>query len=770
VERPGRSSPVREVRRRVRTALRWTAIPVAALSLGGALAADAAAGGAAGSTVRPAAKLVGAGAVGRSAFGTSVALSGDGRVAVVGGPLDAGSRGAIWVFKRRDKEWPGTKLRDGTGKAREFGRSVATSADGKVVLVGAPGTNGGEGAVWVFADRGGGVWVGTRLVPKGEKGKGRLGASVALSPDGRRAIVGAPVDDKGTFSSGGRGAAWMFERSAAGWRQYGPKITGLQQKGNAGFGTSVAFSTAGTYGLVGGPGDDSGKGAAWLVQPYLATGSFQWQRKKLTATTPKGRAQFGQSVALANIAGTMLIGGRGDDGGKGAAWAYDGTAYTPAPKLVPSDAPVGSQVGRSVAASADGSVALVGGPFAPGAGAAWLFVRSGDVRAQQGTRIVGGNNVGRSAFGSSVAIARDGSTLLVGGPGDDGGKGAAWVLVDVPEIVQVSPGEGPTAGGTKVRIGGTGLASTRTVLFGQTPAQSFTVDSPTEVTAVTPPGQPGAVDVRVVNSVDNSPAVAVARFTYLARPAVTRLAPAAGPATGGTEVTVTGTALTRATTVKFGTVEVPFKVDSDTQLRAQPPAAQPGVVHVTVTTPAGTSATSDADRFTYTVPVQQPATAVVKFDDLAPGPAPGLAVTTQYTALGVTFSGISAIDYGGGGSGGLTIVGFPYSGSVAAEACVGVEFCTTPIRATFGLPKRLVRVRVGLSAPLSQPLDVQLRALAAGSTVVGTATVTLPASAVATQIRTPLEVSTTSAVITQLEVSVPGGYDNGLAVDDVEFG
>ena len=54
--------------------------------------------------------------------------------------------------------------------------------------------------------------------------------------------------------------------------------------------------------------------------------------------------------------------------------------------------------------------------------------------------------------------------------------------------------------------------------------------------------------------------------------------------------------------------------------------------------------------------------------------------------------------------------------------------------------------------------------------MVETTSVTLPASTAPTPIRSPLEVTAGGAVITQLEVTIPDGFNNALAVDDVEFG
>jgi hypothetical protein len=83
-------------------------------------------------------------------------------------------------------------------------------------------------------------------------------------------------------------------------------------------------------------------------------------------------------------------------------------------------------------------------------------------------------------------------------------------------------------------------------------------------------------------------------------PAVTALSPTSGPTAGGTTVTITGTNLSGARTVKFGgTKATTFAVDSATQITATAPAHAAGPVTVTGTTPGGTSATSSADQFTY---------------------------------------------------------------------------------------------------------------------------------------------------------------------------
>jgi hypothetical protein len=94
--------------------------------------------------------------------------------------------------------------------------------------------------------------------------------------------------------------------------------------------------------------------------------------------------------------------------------------------------------GYSVALSANGTTALVGAPGDNGlAGAAWVFTRSGSTWTQQGPKLTApggsaeaGCNEGVSAcgFGRSVALSADGATALIGAPRVDEARGAAWVF------------------------------------------------------------------------------------------------------------------------------------------------------------------------------------------------------------------------------------------------------------------------------------------------------------------------------------------------------
>jgi hypothetical protein len=354
------------------------------------------------------AELVGTGFALLPQQGYSVALSRDGNTALVGGYLD----NSVWVFTLSSAGWTqqGGKL---SVDNSQFGISVALSSDGNTALVGGPNDSLGTGAAWVFT-RSGGVWTQqAKLVGISAPGAVAQGRGVALSFDGNTALVGGPGDN------GNLGAAWVFTRNTAGvWKQQGGKLVGTGALGAAGQGLSVALSGDAQTALVGGPGDNGDRGAAWVFTRNVA-GVWKQQGSKLVGTGAVGAAEQGISVALSSNGNTALVGGFEDDGGNGAAWVFTrsrGGWTQQGSKLAGT-----GLAGRGVALSADGNTAIVG---APDAG---VRVYSRSIRGlwtQQGSTITG-----TGSFGQSVSLSGVGDTLLIGAPTDSAGVGAAWVYI-----------------------------------------------------------------------------------------------------------------------------------------------------------------------------------------------------------------------------------------------------------------------------------------------------------------------------------------------------
>jgi IPT/TIG domain/FG-GAP repeat len=413
-------------------------------------------------------------------FGRAVALSADGNTALVGSPRDS------------RLEAPKNE-----GEPGEWVQNV--------------------GAAWVFT-RSDGKWTqqGPKITGGEEAGEGRLGRSVALSADGNTALMG------GSSDIAGHGAAWVFTRSSDGtWTQSGHKLTASEEVGEAHFGGSVALSGDGRTALIGGPGDRAYDGAVWV---FKAEGSGWMQRAKLTGGASGGAGHFGYRVALSADGGTALVGARAEAGGHGAAWVFSQaeSGWLEQGELQGAGEE-GEEFGSSVTLSANGNVALVGAPHANGSkGSTWLFERSGTSWSEPGELLPAIGEKGNAWFGFSAVLSADASTALVGGLQESSAKvvkaGAVWAFAAEPRplVASVSPNKGPAAGGTAVTITGTNFREVSAVRFGAASAAGFTIDAakPNEIKAVSPPGT-GVVDVTVTNAAGPSSTGESDRFEYL---------------------------------------------------------------------------------------------------------------------------------------------------------------------------------------------------------------------------------------------------------------
>jgi Caspase domain/IPT/TIG domain/Tetratricopeptide repeat len=174
-----------------------------------------------------------------------------------------------------------------------------------------------------------------------------------------------------------------------------------------------------------------------------------------------------------------------------------------------------------------------------------------------------------------------------------------------PTIVSIAPTSGSSAGGTSVTITGTNFSAATGVTFAGVPAERFTVDNATSITAVTAAHAAGAVDVVVATP--GGAATAGAVFTYVeppsplplqAKPTIAGVAPASGDTAGGTRVTITGTNFAGVSSVTFGgAVASAYSVNSSTSITATTPAHAAGTVDVAANTSRGTTVAKSV--FTY---------------------------------------------------------------------------------------------------------------------------------------------------------------------------
>jgi hypothetical protein len=361
-------------------------------------------------------------------FGDALALSADGSTLAVGAPLESGSSttvngpddngaagaGAVYVFKRSDTGWQqeayvkGSHTVAGTG----FGASVALSAHGDTLAVGAPGDDSGT--------------------------------------------TGIDSDPSTAPARSNSGSVYVFQRSGATWSQQA-YIKSFNSGGDDAFGSAVSLSGNGDLLAVGAPaedgagtgidpGDNDGAADSGAVYVYARTGAAWQAIHYVKASNAEAGDRFGGSLVLSGDATVMAVGAILEDGGgrgvsldetsntrpnSGAVYLFDVVpgALVQYVYLKSPNSDDGDFFGDSLALSADGKTLAVGAynedssssgvnqdannNDAAESGAVYVFRRSDGGWFDDGY-LKASNTVAGQRFGHGLALSPDGLRLAVG--------------------------------------------------------------------------------------------------------------------------------------------------------------------------------------------------------------------------------------------------------------------------------------------------------------------------------------------------------------------
>ena len=192
--------------------------------------------------------------------------------------------------------------------------------------------------------------------------------------------------------------------------------------------------------------------------------------------------------------------------------------------------------------------------------------------------------------------------------GQSTGGVASFTYTDGPIVTGLNPTEGKLTGGEIVVITGTNFVDVTQVTFGDAVAPQVNVNSPTQITVLTPAvAAAGTIDVKVKTAKGLSPVNPKTAFKYKpAVPVITSISPDKGPTAGGTTIQITGVGFLGVTCpggVKFGPMAAAScTVNNDNSITAVTPSNVAGLTILAVTSNSGTS--DLAQNFTYepTVP------------------------------------------------------------------------------------------------------------------------------------------------------------------------
>jgi len=316
---------------------------------------------------------------------------------------------------------------DGDFHDNESGRSVALSADGTTVAVGAPYNNGAgpdSGHVRVFRYQAN-AWVQLGGDINGEAGGDESGWSISVSDDGMRLAVGAPLNDGGgTFG----GHVRVFEYQADQWRQVGDDIDGEAWADYSGY--SVSLSSDGMRLAIGAPyhdGTDLDSGHVRVFE--LQAGS--WMQLGNDIDGESAYVRSGWSVSLSSGGSRLAIGApnaknaEGLETGHVRVFEYQADQWRQLGDDIDGEAEY-DKFGHSVSLSADGGRVAIGATLNDGAAG----VNSGHVRVleyQSGVWMQLGDDIDGEAsndtFGYSVSLTASGDRVAIGAPFDDNWQG-----------------------------------------------------------------------------------------------------------------------------------------------------------------------------------------------------------------------------------------------------------------------------------------------------------------------------------------------------------
>lgn len=293
-------------------------------------------------------------------FGSSLAISGDGRTLAVGAPNESsnatgidGDRmnnmssasGSAYVFVRSGSSWfeQSYLKASNTDPVDRFGTSLDISSDGSTLVISSTGessvsmgVNGDEtdnsyshsGAVYVFR-RSASSWVQEAYVKASEPdADDAFGISLGLSSDGSTLVVGAYAEDSAATGINGNevnnikpnsGAAYVFQRSMSVWSQEAYLKASNTDSADA-FGWSVSMSGDGNTVAVGSFGESSNaigidgnemdnsnlaSGAAYV---FTRTGSVWTQGAYVKASNSDTNDGFGWAMALTLDGASLAVG------------------------------------------------------------------------------------------------------------------------------------------------------------------------------------------------------------------------------------------------------------------------------------------------------------------------------------------------------------------------------------------------------------------------------------------------------------------------------
>lgn len=300
----------------------------------------------------------------------------------------------------------------------EFGAAIAVTPDGRTALIGAndggtaasPGTY-TPGAAYFFSSYT--TAAGKKVTPINPPVDGRFGDPLALADNGSTAVIGAPA-----ATVGGKyfqGAAYIFVNNGV-WTQQA-MLVDPDGAIETGFGCVADIADDGNTVLIGSCSNPYMNQTIGSVSVFVRENGKWRLQQKFRGNDTEADDVFPSAVALAGDGNTALVGafmdtvGQNSDQGSAYVFVRSGEHWTQQQKLTAADGGQWHMFGNAVALANDGNTALVGDSWK---NAAYVFTRSGGVWSQQARLTPSDPDPYYANFASALALANSGTVAVIG--------------------------------------------------------------------------------------------------------------------------------------------------------------------------------------------------------------------------------------------------------------------------------------------------------------------------------------------------------------------
>tara|TARA_B100000405_G_scaffold12931_1_gene10978 strand:+ start:320 stop:2680 length:2361 start_codon:yes stop_codon:yes gene_type:complete len=336
---------------------------------------------------------------GGESFGSSVAMTADGKRIAVGAMNHNSNDGEVRVYDNIDGQWTQVGSSIPGASNERFGQSISISSDGMRVAVGAAW---GTETIKVY-EYSGSTW--NKIFEASGVSGDQFGRVISISSDGKRVASGASSDTSNT------GYARVYDIDSG---TLLVQLTGVST--NEYFGSSVSLNSDGTRLVVGADQYQNGNG---YVNIYTESGG-SWS---LLGSQISGKAsgdRFGYASSISSNGNRVAVGAYLNSTSRGYVRIYEYSGSPPNWNQIGSDLEGDSShdiFGFSVSLSSNGKRVIIGGPTAASndRGVVKVYEETGGTWNQVFSTIEGGEyNGSGDMMGRSVSMSSDGNVIVAG--------------------------------------------------------------------------------------------------------------------------------------------------------------------------------------------------------------------------------------------------------------------------------------------------------------------------------------------------------------------